>query len=200
MDNHIGAVTKIHYESSVQFYLKDQADRLRHGVPCPVSGSGCFVEVIDELSRGKKTTQYQYHDGYWDGVDREFRGFGMVEQYDSESFDEYDRSGFAWQWVSFSKVPVNQFFFADPHQDMVPKGWWVMTMSSRRSRTCRRVLDWRSIAARTRKAHKEYLVPFEQSAKRDALRTLRERVRMELFCPGRVGTRGEALYQTRIPV
>ena len=29
-------------------------------------------------------TRYAYHHGYFDGVEREFRGFGMVEQWDTE--------------------------------------------------------------------------------------------------------------------
>jgi len=35
------------------------------------------VEVIDHFSKGKLTTEYHYHDGHWDGAEREFRGFGM---------------------------------------------------------------------------------------------------------------------------
>jgi hypothetical protein len=47
------------------------------------------------LSRfhGRLTTHYQYHDGHWDGAEREFRGFGFVEQFDSESFETYSSSG-----------------------------------------------------------------------------------------------------------
>ena len=51
------------------------------------------VEVIDRLSRGKLTTEYRYHHGYWDGAEREFRGFGMVEQLDTETFDDLQRAG-----------------------------------------------------------------------------------------------------------
>ena len=36
---------------------------------------------------GTLTTEYRYHHGYWDGVEREFRGFAMVEQLDTETFD-----------------------------------------------------------------------------------------------------------------
>ena len=31
------------------------------------------------------STEYRYHHGYWDGVEREFRGFGLVEQLDTET-------------------------------------------------------------------------------------------------------------------
>ena len=42
---------------------------------------------IDEISGGKLTTEYRYHHGYWDGAEREFRGFGRVDQLDTETFD-----------------------------------------------------------------------------------------------------------------
>src|SRR5262249_15300745 len=32
---------------------------------------------------------YRYHHGYYDSAEREFRGFGMVEQWDTESFSTY---------------------------------------------------------------------------------------------------------------
>ena len=31
-------------------------------------------------------TRYAYHHGYFDGVEREFRGFAMVERFDTEDF------------------------------------------------------------------------------------------------------------------
>ena len=34
-------------------------------------------------------TYYTYHHGYYDGIGHEFRGFGMVEQYDTEGFHWY---------------------------------------------------------------------------------------------------------------
>ena len=45
------------------------------------------------ISRGKLTTEYRYHHGYWDGAEREFRGFGRVEQLDTETFDDYHSAG-----------------------------------------------------------------------------------------------------------
>ncbi len=40
------------------------------------------------LERGCKnvfTSEYRYHHGYFDGVEREFAGFGYVEQVDTQS-------------------------------------------------------------------------------------------------------------------
>ena len=83
MDNHMGAVTRVEYKSSTHYFLEDQkkpATRWRTPLPFPVQVVA-RVEVMDEISKGKLTTEYRYHHGYWDGAEREFRGFGMVEQY-----------------------------------------------------------------------------------------------------------------------
>ena len=43
------------------------------------------VETARPRSAGNRfVTRYAYHHGYFDGVEREFRGFGMVEQWDTE--------------------------------------------------------------------------------------------------------------------
>jgi RHS repeat-associated protein len=88
MDNHLGATTRVTYVPSTQEYLRDQADpgtRWRTTLPFPVHVVS-RVEVLDAISGGRLTTQYRYHHGYWDGVEREFRGFAMVEHFDTETF------------------------------------------------------------------------------------------------------------------
>jgi hypothetical protein len=44
------------------------------------------VDTYDYISRNRFVTRYAYHHGYFDGEEREFRGFGMVEQWDTEAF------------------------------------------------------------------------------------------------------------------
>ena len=44
------------------------------------------VETHDRISGNRFVTRYAYHHGYFDGVEREFRGFGLVEQWDTEAF------------------------------------------------------------------------------------------------------------------
>ena len=51
------------------------------------------VETYDRISRNRFVTRYAYHHGYFDGVEREFRGFGMVEQLDTEEFAALTASG-----------------------------------------------------------------------------------------------------------
>ena len=89
MDNHLGATTRVTYAQSTQEYLRDHANaatRWRTTLPFPVHVVS-HVEVLDAISGGRLTTQYRYHHGYWDGVEREFRGFAMVEHLDTEVFD-----------------------------------------------------------------------------------------------------------------
>ena len=47
------------------------------------------IEDIDHVSGTRLVSRFDYHDGYFDGVEREFRGFGMVEQHDAESFEDF---------------------------------------------------------------------------------------------------------------
>jgi RHS repeat-associated protein len=89
MDNHLGATTTVTYSPSTAEYLRDQADpatRWRTTLPFPVQVVS-RVEVRDAHSGGRLVTQYRYHHGYWDGVEREFRGFAMVEQLDTQTFE-----------------------------------------------------------------------------------------------------------------
>jgi hypothetical protein len=83
--NNLGAETYVEYAPSTKFYLADKAagkpwiTRL----PFPVH----VVErttTYDRISGNRFFTRYTYHHGYFDGFEREFRGFGMVEQQDTE--------------------------------------------------------------------------------------------------------------------
>ncbi len=95
MDNHTGALTRVAYAPSTRFFLEDQKrpeTRWKTPLPFPVQVVS-RVEVIDVISKGKLTTEYSYHHGYWDGAEREFRGFGRVDQRDTESFETYHDTG-----------------------------------------------------------------------------------------------------------
>jgi RHS repeat-associated protein len=89
MDNHLGATTTVTYTPSTSEYLRDAAaprTRWRTTLPFPVQVVS-RVEVRDAHSGGRLVTRYRYHHGYWDGVEREFRGFACVEREDTETFD-----------------------------------------------------------------------------------------------------------------
>lgn len=86
-ENNLGAETVVHYAPSTKFYLKDQlaGKPWITKLPFPVHVVES-VETYDRISRNRFVMRYGYHHGYFDGVEREFRGFGMVEQWDTEEF------------------------------------------------------------------------------------------------------------------
>jgi RHS repeat-associated protein len=94
--NGLGRTTTFTYTPSTTFYLADRraltpwATRLPFPVQCLSE-----VEVLDEVTGWRLVTTYAYHHGYFDGVEREFRGFGRVDQRDAESVgtgeDELDQ-------------------------------------------------------------------------------------------------------------
>lgn len=83
--NNLGAETVVRYAPSTKFYLQDKRDGKPWitRLPFPVHVVE-RVETHDHISRNRFVTRYAYHHGYFDGVEREFRGFGMVEQWDTE--------------------------------------------------------------------------------------------------------------------
>ncbi len=93
-DNNLGATTLIKYASSTKFYLEDKkAGRpWVTSLPFPVQVVEKTI-IIDNISGSKLTSSYKYHDGYYDQVEREFRGFGFVESCDTETIEEFDKSG-----------------------------------------------------------------------------------------------------------
>ncbi|HEY5723852.1 MAG TPA: SpvB/TcaC N-terminal domain-containing protein [Allosphingosinicella sp.] len=84
--NNLGAETRIDYAPSTKFYLQDERDGRPWltRLPFPVHVVE-RVETIDHIARNRFVARYAYHHGYFDRLDREFRGFGMVEQWDTES-------------------------------------------------------------------------------------------------------------------
>jgi RHS repeat-associated protein len=85
--NNLGAETIVKYAPSTKFYLDDKeagnpwVTRLPFLVHVVER-----VEAYDYISRNRFVTLYKYHHGYFDGEEREFRGFGMVVQQDTEEF------------------------------------------------------------------------------------------------------------------
>jgi RHS repeat-associated protein len=86
--NNLGAETRVQYCSSLRFYLEDKlnGNPWITRLPFPVHVVE-RVETIDHISRNRFVSRYAYHHGFFDGVEREFRGFGMVEQWDTERLD-----------------------------------------------------------------------------------------------------------------
>lgn len=104
-DNNLGTQTQIRYAPSTKFYLADKAagkpwiTRLPFPVHCVES-----MTVTDKWRQTVFSNRYSYHHGYFDGVEREFRGFGRVEQIDSQSFGAVAAANSASPYVTPDKT------------------------------------------------------------------------------------------------
>lgn len=103
--NNLGAETEVSYAPSTKFYLQDRLagkpwlTRLPFPVHC--------VEKITVTDKWRKTTfssTYSYHHGHFDGAEREFRGFGRVEQVDVESYGEFEQGNTASPYITDDKM------------------------------------------------------------------------------------------------
>ncbi|MBL9135471.1 MAG: hypothetical protein JNK85_06365 [Verrucomicrobiales bacterium] len=94
MRNNLGAETHIHYSPSTRFYAQDRAAGTPWitRLPFPVHVVD-RVETVDRISRNRFVTRYAYHHGYFDGVEREFRGFGRVDQWDTQEIGTLPGTG-----------------------------------------------------------------------------------------------------------
>ncbi|WP_310139715.1 SpvB/TcaC N-terminal domain-containing protein [Pedobacter africanus] len=94
--NNLGKEVSLEYSPSTKFYIEDKlagspwVTKLHFPVHCV---SKTVTE--DKVSGYKFVTGYKYHHGYYDHTEREFRGFGMVEQTDTEFFEHWKREGAA---------------------------------------------------------------------------------------------------------
>lgn len=84
IDNHRGATTEMTWSTSTRYA---QADRdlgrpWRTSLPFPVHVLASTA-TRDDFAHTLTTEEYTYHEGYWDPVDREFRGFSCVEHTDT---------------------------------------------------------------------------------------------------------------------
>ncbi|GAB3903243.1 hypothetical protein GCM10028803_31340 [Larkinella knui] len=94
--NNLGKETRLSYQSSTHYFLDD----LKAGtpwatkLPFPVQ---CLsrVETIDHVSDLRFVSQFRYHHGYYDHPEREFRGFGRVDQLDTEEYEYLKTAGAA---------------------------------------------------------------------------------------------------------
>jgi len=105
--NNFGAETRTTYAPSTRFYLQDEAARRPWvtRLPFPV-WTVERTETVDWIGRNRLVSRYAYHHGFFDGLEREFRGFGMVEQWDTEEFradTAFEDDAFAnWNALSFT--------------------------------------------------------------------------------------------------
>ncbi len=103
--NNLGAETQVQYAPSTKFYLADQAagkpwvTKLPFPVHCVEK-----VTVTDEWRNTRFASTYSYHHGYFDGAEREFRGFGRVEQVDVESHGKFANGNAASPYITDQRI------------------------------------------------------------------------------------------------
>ncbi len=105
VDNNLGGTTEIEYTPSTRFYLQD----LKAGqpwitrLPFPVH---CVSKTIvrDQWRGTVFSSTYSYHHGYFDGAEREFRGFGRVEQLDVENYGVFADGNSDSPWITSDKT------------------------------------------------------------------------------------------------
>ncbi|TAK51666.1 MAG: insecticidal toxin complex protein, partial [Bacteroidetes bacterium] len=88
--NNLGKEVLLEYTPSTRFYIEDKLSgrpwitKLHFPVHCVSK-----TETRDRISGYRFVSSYKYHHGYYDHAEREFRGFGMVEQKDAEHFEHW---------------------------------------------------------------------------------------------------------------
>lgn len=112
--NNLGKEVTMKYTPSTRFYIEDKlAGRpWITKLPFPVH---CIstIETRDKISGYRFVSSYRYHHGYYDHAEREFRGFGMVEQTDAEDFEH-------WAKGNLSHV-VDKILHQEP---VITKSWF----------------------------------------------------------------------------
>ncbi|NUO08872.1 MAG: VCBS repeat-containing protein [Candidatus Brocadia sp.] len=112
--NNLGKEVSLEYTPSAKFYIEDKlagrpwVTKLHFPVHCISK-----TETRDRISGYRFTRSYKYHHGYYDHAEREFRGFGMVEQIDTEDFDLWvkgNASNIVEKTLHQSPVTTKQWF------------------------------------------------------------------------------------------
>lgn len=87
-ENNTGSEVLFEYKSSTHYYLEDKkaGKPWATKLPFPVYVVS-KTQARDYIRNTIFTTKYSYHHGYYDRLEREFRGFGRVETLDTEDFN-----------------------------------------------------------------------------------------------------------------
>jgi len=88
--NNLGKEVFLEYSPSTKFYIEDKlagtpwVTKLHFPVHCISK-----VTTYDRIMKTRLFTEYSYHHGYYDHYEREFRGFGRVDQQDAEDIGHF---------------------------------------------------------------------------------------------------------------
>lgn len=97
IDNNLGMANRIQYCSSTKSYLEDKKsdNPWITRLPFPVQVIE-KITVIDKINKAYYTSSFKFHDGHYDHVERAFIGFGYVETWDTETYDNTNSQS-PWQ-------------------------------------------------------------------------------------------------------
>jgi len=94
IDNGVGATTTLTYAPSTRFYLEDAAAGHPWATRPPfVVQTVARVETFDAISQTVNVVRHRYAHGYYDGVEREFRGFARVDTWDGDQVSDDHGAG-----------------------------------------------------------------------------------------------------------
>lgn len=117
--NNMGKEVWMEYCPSTHYYLADQqkGNPWITKLPFPVQ---CVSKTIvyDRIRKTRFASEYSYHHGYYDSWEREFRGFGRVDQTDAETIVNF---------VHNSGGMANNTVQEDLHQQPVLTRSWFHT-------------------------------------------------------------------------
>ncbi|MEB0091111.1 SpvB/TcaC N-terminal domain-containing protein [Pseudomonas sp. CCI4.2] len=144
-NNNMGAVGTVTYRSSAQEWL-DEKQVLKAAGAVAVSQLPFALHVVvqqtqqDEITGNTLTQNFQYRQGYYDGLDRIFRGFGLLLQTDTEPSGRLDEAFTApvltktWFHTGrYPEPPPTGYNNADP--DAVPLGAHLLSQFDSASQT-----------------------------------------------------------------
>lgn len=133
LQNSMGKEVTIEYGYSGSHYL----DARRNGTPWISKLPVHFVvankkTVIDHVTQSRTTTEYKYCDGYYDGHERSFVTFGLVERYDTELYGnitlahdaDYAQPSCLKLWfhnglLGWDAKRASQYYGKDPKQQLL---------------------------------------------------------------------------------
>ncbi len=125
INNNMGASTTLGYRSSAQYWLDDKQANpaLTSALPMPVP-TLARVATVDEITGNSVTQRYSFHHGVYDGIEREFRGFGLVCAQDTQQVAQTVQSNvplaaplLTKSWYHTGRDTDEASLFGTPYQD-----------------------------------------------------------------------------------
>ncbi|HEX5553264.1 MAG TPA: SpvB/TcaC N-terminal domain-containing protein [Chitinophagaceae bacterium] len=93
IDNGVGGLSSLAYTTSVLEQLRDREEGRIWPTRLPIAVNLVSkIKTTDQITGAAYTQRYRYHDGYFDPVERKFRGFGFIESWDCEAYEAFQAS------------------------------------------------------------------------------------------------------------